>query len=245
MGSIRLATPAHPSEARPAIRQLGRYLPLVQRLARFYHRRSGAELDDLVQVGCIGLLRALQRYDASLGFSFEAYASRMITGEIAHFLRDLMYLVRPPRDLVELRPAIRAAIARLTQAQQQDPSALDIARVVGLSPDKVKEVLALDHQMKPLSLDAELPGMPERAFDLPAPQAPPGYLEERIVLQESMERLGRPYREIIELYFFQDLSQQETSRRLGISPAQVSRRLRVALKELRRLVAGKESSHVR
>lgn len=239
MRSIRAAAP-HPG---PCRRLLGQYLPLVKRLARAYQRRSGAELDDLIQVGCIGLLRAMQRYDATLGFTFEAYASRLITGEMAHFLRDLMHLVRPPRELVELRPAIRAAKARLTQDQQHEPSARDIAGVVGLSPSKVLEVLALDQQLKPLSLDAEVPGYQDKAIDLPAPQGTAG-IEELLSLQAGLERLRPLSREVIELCFFQDLSQQEASRRLGISQAQVSRRLRLALKELKQYVAGKDASHV-
>lgn len=238
---MRSATSASKVALTP--RQLGQYLPLVRRLARAYQRRSGAELEDLFQVGCIGLLRAFQRYDPGLGFTFEAYASRLISGEIAHFQRDLLHLVRPPRDLLELRPAIRTAVARLTQSQHRDPSAREIARVMGLSPDKVAEVLALEHQMRPLSLDAAT-SSGGRPLDLADPGLPALTPEERIVVCQGLERLRPSHREVIDLCYYQDLSQQEASRRLGISQAQVSRRLRLALKELGRYVAGKDATHV-
>lgn len=244
MRTVRVAAQG-PSAPALSPRQLGQYLPLVHRLARAFQRRSGAELDDLVQVGCIGLLRAAQRYDPGLGFTFEAYASRLIAGELAHFQRDLLHLVRPPRDLVELRPAIRTAIARLTQSQHKEPTAREIACELGLSADKVSEVLALDRRLKPVSLDAMLPGAPdEKALELADPHIPALCLEERILLQEALDRLRPSFRIVIDLCYFQDLSQQEASRNLGISQAQVSRRLRLALKELRRHVAGKEAPHV-
>lgn len=242
---MRSTSVASPGPRIPTARLCDHYMPLVRRLARAHQRRSGAELDDLVQVGCIGLLRAMQRFDPSLGFTFEAYASRLISGEIAHFQRDLLHLVRPPRDLVELRPAIRTAVARLTQSQQQEPTAREIARVVGLSPDKVREVMALDHQLRSVSLDAEAPGAPEgRLPELADTRFAASSQEERIVVQSGLERLRPSFREVIDLCYFQDLSQQEASRMLGISQAQVSRRLRLALKELRRYIVGKDATHV-
>lgn len=243
MRSLHVNEPDTPRTGCPL--PVGAYLPLVTRVARVYHRRTGVDLDDLAQVGCIGLLRAVHRYDPSLGFSFEAYASRLIAGEIAHFLRDLVYLIRPPRELVELRPAVRAAMASLAQQPDHEPTEREIARRLGISPEKVREVLALDQGLTPISLDAVPPGSPEAtALEVEAPRLSPLSLDERLTLQDGLDRLSPPLREVIDLCYFQDLSQQEASRRLGISQAQVSRRLRLALKELRRHIGGKDATRV-
>lgn len=217
--------------------QVRRHLPLVVRLARRYHHRSGAELDDLIQVGSMGLLRAIRRFDASLGHLFEAYACAIISGEIRHYLRDQVLLVRPPRELVELIPAIKGATSQLKQQEHRDPSCAEIARATGLTANKVAEVLAMESCSKILSLDAEFDSEDEgqpmrwqiadekyRSFQLAT--------DDRIMLFQALAQLKASSRDVIEGFFFQDLSQQEIGRRLGISQTQVSRRLRSALREL-------------
>lgn len=214
-----------------------RHMPLVRRLARSYHQRSGVELDDLVQVASVGLLRAIRRFDPAMGYSLEAYASTIITGEILHYLRDSVPLVRPPRELVELRSRVRAAAARVKQAVQHEPTCEEIAVETGLCPLKVAEILAMERATKPLSLDAE--------FEADEDSAPmrmqltdhkygafQTQTEDRIMLTQAIAKLKTTSREVIDFFFFQDLSQQEIGRLLGISQTQVSRRVRMALSEL-------------
>lgn len=214
-----------------------RYLPLVRRLARRYHHRTGVDLEDLTQVGSMGLLRAIQRFNPEMGRLFEAYASAIIAGEILHYLRDSANLVRPPRDLVELRPAVKLATQRLKQEAQRDPSCDEIARATGLCPDKVAEIIALERHGVPVSLDAEVDaegeGHPMRVQLTDSRYgASQQEAEDRIMLGQAMARLKPTAREVIALSFFQDLSQQEIGRQLGISQTQVSRRLRMAMRDL-------------
>ncbi len=214
-----------------------RYMPLVRRLARSYHQRSGVELDDLIQVGSVGLLRAMRRFDPTMGCAFEAYASTIISGEILHYLRDSVPLVRPPRELVELRSRVKTAAARLKQELQREPSCEEIAVETQLCPLKVSEIIAMERTTKPLSLDAE--------YDTDEDSAPirlqltdhkygafQNQTEDRIMLSQAIAKLKVTSREVIDFFFFQDLSQQEIGRLLGISQTQVSRRVRVALSEL-------------
>lgn len=213
------------------------HMPLVRRLARSYHHRSGVELDDLVQVGSVGLLRAIRRFDPTNGCTFEAYAATVITGEILHYMRDSVPLVRPPRELVELRSKVKAAAARLKQELQREPSCEEIAVETGICPLKVAEISAMERTTKPLSLDAE--------FDADEDSAPmrlqltdqkyrvfQNQTEDRIMLAAAIAKLKATSREVIDFFFFQDLSQQEIGRLLGISQTQVSRRVRMALREL-------------
>lgn len=214
-----------------------RHLKLVRQVARSYGDRCRDGVDDLVQVGSIGLLNALDRFDPLVGRNFEAYAGTLIAGEIKHYLRDSIHLVRPPRELVELRSTVRAATSRLTQDSERNPTIAELATETGLAPQKVEEVLALDTHAYPVSLDDEgeddgegarpryqLIDNKYRSFQLAT--------EDRIMLQQAMGRLREVSREVIDFAFYQDLTQTEIAQRLGISQMQVSRRLKTATQEL-------------
>lgn len=212
-----------------------RHLKLVGQIARSYRDRGG-ELEDLMQVGSIGLLHAIERFSPRLGRNFEAYAGTLISGEIMHFLRDHSFLVRPPRELVELRSTVRAATAKLSQATERAPTLDELATATGLPPGKVAEVLELETTTRMLSLDDEgddegegrsryqLVDSKYRSFQLAT--------EDRIMLAQAMARLKHVSREVIEFTFYQDLTQTEIAKKLGISQMQVSRRLRSATEEL-------------
>lgn len=225
------------AERDPRVRDeiVRRYLKLVRQIARSYETRSADSLDDLIQVGSIGLLNAIDRFDPTLGKSFEAYAGTLVAGEIKHYLRDSIHLVRPPRELVELRSTVRAATSKLSQSVERAPTLDELAVETGLSAKKVEEVLALDHAHV-VSLDDEgdddesprvryhLVDSKYRSFQLAA--------EDRIMLAQAMGRLKHVSREVIEFAFYQDLTQTEIAQQLGISQMQVSRRIKTATHEL-------------
>lgn len=212
-----------------------RHLKLVKQIARSYRDRGG-ELEDLMQVGAIGLLHAIERFEPRVGRNFEAYAGTLISGEIMHFLRDHSYLVRPPRELVELRSTVRAAASKFSQATERAPTVGELADATGLPLRKVEEVLALETTTHPVSLDEEgdddgagrqrhqLVDAKYRSFQLAT--------EDRIMLTQAMTCLRQVSREVIEFSFYQDLNQTEIAKKLGISQMQVSRRLRAATQEL-------------
>jgi RNA polymerase sigma-B factor len=209
---------------------------LVPPIARHLAARQPDLMEDLCQVGAIGLLRAIDRYDPAQGRAFEPYANACIAGEIRHYLRDQAPLVRPPRELVELRSRVTQAQQALMQAGVPSPSVEAIAQQAGLPAGKVADVLQLEAQGTPTSLDQELEqegGGTARyqlidnrytSFQLAA--------DDRIVVEAALGRLRAVSREVIEFAFYEDLSQTEISRKLGISQMQVSRRLRKAMDEL-------------
>lgn len=210
-------------------------MKLIRPIAQGFRDRLPGGLEDLEQVGAIGLLNAIERFDPSLGRSFSAYAGSLITGEMRHYLRDHSHLVRPPRDLFELRAKVFTARARLEQNLGRDPSASELARAIDLDVSKVIEVLALEAGTRPLSLDmlsdeedgrarAQLVDTRYRSFQLAA--------EDRMMLAAAIGKLRHVSREVIEFAFFHDLTQTEIAQRLGISQMQVSRRLKSATHEL-------------
>ncbi|MNK59342.1 RNA polymerase sigma factor SigF [compost metagenome] len=207
----------------------------VRHIARSFRERVPGGLDDLEQVGAIGLLNAIERFEPTLGRSFEPYAGSLITGEMRHYLRDHGQLVRPPRELFELRARVFTAHARLEQELGRDPTTEELAHALKLDVPKVLEVLALETGTRPLSLDMlnddeEGRGRPQlvdtryRSFQLAA--------EDRMMLAAALGKLRHVSREVIEFAFYQDLTQTEIAQRLGISQMQVSRRLSTATKEL-------------
>ncbi len=210
-------------------------LKLVRPIAQGFRDRVPGGLEDLEQVGAIGLLNAIERFDPALGRPFEPYAGALITGEMRHYLRDHGHLVRPPRELFELRAKVFSAMARLEQELGRDPTADELARACDLEVPKVLEVLALEVGTRPLSLDMlqdddenrprpQLVDARYRSFQLAA--------EDRIMLAAAIGKLRHVSREVIEFAFYQDLTQTEIAQRLGISQMQVSRRLKTATQEL-------------
>lgn len=206
------------------------HLRLVRHIAHSFANR-GESLDDLVQVGCIGLLRAIERFDPSCG-RFDTYAASLINGEIRHYLRDFGALVRPPRELYEMRKQVFDAIERCSR-NGATPTLEEISAASGIPVEKIADVQALDAASFPLSLDeseeserngCQLVDHKYKSFQLAQ--------EDRIMLAQAIGRLRSVSREVIEFAFYQDLTQTEIAKHLGISQMQVSRRLNTALGEL-------------
>lgn len=211
------------------------YLPLVRPIAVHLAGARPDLIDDLTQVGAIGLLRAIDRFDPRLGKAFEAYANALVAGEMRHYLRDAVPLVRPPRELVEMRNRVLAAQASLMQSGAEPVTAEAIAELAGLPAAKVEEVLALEENFCPASIDQEMESERGsfhwqlvdnryRSFQLAT--------EDQLVMNQALQSLRGVSREVIEFAFYEDLTQTEIAKKLGISQMQVSRRLKTAMGEL-------------
>lgn len=233
-----MAVLEHPARARKE-RLFEQHLSLVRPIARHFAERRPDLLDDLAQVGAIGLLRAIDRFDPKLGTPFEGYAKTLIAGEMRHYLRDQGSLVRPPREISELRGRVLAVRLALDQEAEAPVSAEAIAEWAHLPLHKVEEVLALEANFQPASLDQELDT--ERGtlrYQLVDNRYKSFQLaeEDRWMLAQAMSRLRAASREVIEFAFYEDLTQTEIAKKLGISQMQVSRRIKSALGELVRLL---------
>jgi RNA polymerase sigma-B factor len=211
------------------------YLPLVRSLAR-RHRHSGEQLEDAVQVGAIGLLKAIDRFDPDRGEAFAAFAVPTVVGELRRHLRDRSWPVRVPRRLQELRHALDEAGSELAGKLARSPTPAELAREVGQAEDDVIRAFQAERLRSPVSLSSPDPG--EQAelllFEQRASAETADLCEHRLLVAAALRALDRRARRIVHLRFFEGLSQAQIAREVELSQIHVSRLLRDALATLRR-----------
>jgi RNA polymerase sigma-B factor len=212
-------------------------LPLVEHLARRFRERGEAH-EDLVQVGTVGLIKAVDRFDTSRGVEFSTYATPTIVGEIKRHFRDRGWAVRVPRRLQERRIAIGRATAELSQTTGHSPTVAELARHLEVSEDEVLEGLESARVYATTSLDAgSTMDSGEKSISLgeslgSTDDALEG-VENRESLKPLLEALPERERTILLMRFFQSKTQSEIAEELGISQMHVSRLLARTLAELR------------
>ncbi|MFC4948539.1 SigB/SigF/SigG family RNA polymerase sigma factor [Pseudonocardia sp. GCM10023141] len=211
------------------------YLPVVHHIALRYDRR-GVALDDLVQVGSIGLLKALDRFDPALSGSFLTYLIPTVTGEIRHYFRDHAWAVRVPRPLKDIQAPLRAAAAVLTTELNRAPRPSEIAARLGIDREQVIEALRVQDAYRPASLDGDTgtdTGDSALVRSLGQLDAAFGQVENRESIKRALATLAPRDRDIIVLRFFGELTQSQIAEQVGLSQMHVSRLLAQALKLLR------------
>jgi len=210
---------------------LARYLAI-----RFANR--GEQLDDLISVGTVGLIKAIDRFDVDRGVEFTTYATPTIIGEIKRHFRDKGWAIRVPRRLQELNLAVNRALETTTQELGRAPTVKDLAGRLGASEEEIIEAQELGHLYNVLSLDAELaasgePGAATLHDHLGGPDPELDRLEETANLGEAIGALDRRERIVVYLRFFESMPQAEVARRLGVSQMHVSRLQQRALDKMR------------
>ena len=211
------------------------HLNLVRFLANKFKNR-GEPLDDLVQVGYLGLLKAIDRFDPDRGLEFTTYATPTILGEIKRHFRDKGWSVRIPRRLQELSAKVNQATDTLTSQFQRSPTIQEIADYLDASVDEVLE--AMESSSAYSSVPLEGTGSSEND-DAPSVIDRYGsedneltFTDDRLVIEEALKGFSPREREVIELRFLKGMTQIEIAEQLGISQVQVSRLLRRTLKKI-------------
>lgn len=228
---------------RPELRErlIVLHLDLVSRLAR-QHAGRGPVLDDLIQVGYIGLMKAIDRYDPGRNVSFVAYATPTIAGEMKRYLRDKEPIIHIPRQIQERRLEVERAIDRLTQKLHRRPNEAELAEELAWKIPQVSDTLK-SLQANPLSLDRPIPAASDD-LAVPLGEAIPlddddlQRSEDRVLLERLIASLSPRQRAILYLLFYEDLSQAAIGERLSISQMSVSRLCRAALERLREGIEG-------
>jgi RNA polymerase sigma-B factor len=212
---------------------VNRHLPLVRQLARRYAYTS-EPLDDLVQVGSVGLLHALSRYDARAGSSFKAYAVPTILGELRRHFRDVAWSVHLPRSLQERTRSVQLAIGSLQGSLGRSPTIAEIATRIDATSEQVIEAMEARLAYRVESLDAPAEPGDERDQWRNTGEVDDGFdnAEHSAYLSRALKALPERERALVRLRFEEDLSQSEIGRRLGISQMHVSRLLRRALSRM-------------
>jgi len=221
-----------------------RFLPLATGLARRYQR--GVEpLDDLVQVASVGLLKAIDRFDAARGTAFSSFAVPTIAGELKRYFRDKGWALRVPRDLQELAQRVGRTTDRLVHELGRAPTVTDVAGALGITPEQVLEAREAATAFRAESLDRPCRDDQDASPVVDTLGADePGYLraEQSATLEAMMRVLSDREREVLRLRFAEDLTQSEIGRRVGVSQMHVSRLLRQAVTRLRETAQASEPS---
>ena len=206
------------------------YLPLVRALARrFAH--CGEGLEDLVQVGSIGLIKAIDRFDPERGSDLAGFAVPTITGEIKNHLRDRGSPIRVPRRVADLGRSLRAPRARLVAGLARPPTLSELAREAGVDESRVAEAMELEAARRVVSLSE--PDGQREVSDVAGVEDPFAACNDRLLLAAGFRTLSERERKILHLRFFAGLSQAEIAREVGLSQIQVSRRIRSSLERMR------------
>ena len=216
------------------------YMSLVRSLARRYSYR-GEQLEDLVQIGAIGLIKAIDRFDVNRGVELTTYATPNIIGEIKRHFRDKGWSVRVPRGLQELNVQLSRLMEQLTVQFGRSPTIPELAKASGAQEEEVLEALESGRAYSSLSLSAggggdgdddldplESIGTEEHQYEVS---------EDRAVLAPGFRALDERERKILQLRFFDGLTQSQIAQQVGISQMHVSRLIRRSLEKIRAEIA--------
>ncbi len=214
-----------------------RMMPLVRSLARRYANR-GEPLDDLEQVGCVGLIKAVDRFDLDRELRFSTFAVPTILGEIKRHFRDRAWSVRVSRGLQELSARVTREVDRLSTKLGRSPTIEDLAKATGATPEQVLEALQGAQAYSTVPLDEPLGEDGEPVARIGAEDPAYAAAEERIELARGLRTLNERERRIVLLRFFAGLTQREIAERVGISQMHVSRLLRRSLERMGDSLAG-------
>jgi RNA polymerase sigma-B factor len=216
-----------------------RFLPLARQLAARYQRPE-EPFDDVYQVACFGLVKAVDRFDIERGVAFSSYAVPTIMGEIKRHFRDRTWAVRVPRDLQELALRVDRVVAELTRELGRAPSVDEVARAIDADSEDILEAMQASSAYRATSLETPRAGGDNEPGDTLGDSVgtvDDGFnrAEQRAVLHALMRSLTPREREVVRLRFEEDLTQAAIGERIGVSQMQVSRVLRQAIARLRTL----------
>jgi RNA polymerase sigma-B factor len=217
-------------------RLVDQHIGLVEFLARRFRNR-GELVEDLVQVGTIGLLKAIDRFDLDREVEFSTYATPTIVGELKRHFRDKGWAVRVPRRLQELHLELTKVVSYLGQELGRSPTVNEIAETADISEEEVLEGLEIAQAYNFTSLDAPIDsddgGSSSFAEQLGTDDEQLENLEYRASLAPEMQKLPEREQKILYLRFFKGQTQSEIAQKLGISQMHVSRLLNRTLAQLR------------
>ncbi|WP_042463469.1 RNA polymerase sigma factor SigB [Neobacillus dielmonensis] len=217
------------------------YTALVGSLARKYSKGKNLH-EDMMQVGMVGLLAAIRRYDPQAGKPFESFLIPTVIGEIKRFLRDKTWSVHVPRRIKEVWPKVNKAVDELTTQYKRSPKIQEIAEYLAISEEDVLEAMEMGKSYQTASVDQTLEmgsdgstvttldimGTPDENFEK---------VERMLSIESALSVLSEREKHILHYTFVANKSQKETGEQLGISQMHVSRLQKKALEKLRRALS--------
>jgi len=218
--------------------QIKEYQPLVKNIS-YQFKNSGEPLEDLEQVGYIGLINAFNLYNQERGVKFKTYATWLISGEIRHYIRDKHQIIKIPSWMLKLNKKIDEFMISYKKENNKFPSLSEISEKLNLTEEGIKEILKAREAVQIVSLDQEQRKYNSNSYPIIEKIKSKNYetfklpMEDIIALKTAFNRLKKLQRKVIYYIFEKDLTQTKIAHKLGISQRQVSRIKESALKELK------------
>ncbi|GAX39386.1 group 3 sigma 37-type sigma factor [Tolypothrix sp. NIES-4075] len=216
---------------------------LVRKEAHYWINQCQENYEDLLQVGCLGLIRAIEKFEISKGHAFSSFAIPYIRGEIQHYLRDKGVTVRIPRRWLALQQQSIGVSRSLREKYNRQPTDSELAAALLISTSEWQEIKLAWVNRAPLSLDVPVQDGEENSTNLGELVPDNRYRsfqlaqEDQIRLQQALFQLEKRTREVLECVFLQDLTQKQVAEHLGISVVTVSRRVKKGLDLLKHLMS--------
>lgn len=219
-----------------------RMLSIIKKIARTIARRSYDPIDDLVQAGSIGLLKAIESYSAKVNDNFKIYAGYLIIGEMKHYLRDKLNTIRVPGHIQELSYRINTFTNSLTYEQLNELTNDDVAEALKVTPKAVDYAMQADRRKSVVSLENIFSDADSLSYE-EVLSAHDDYKEasenedDKIVLKDVIEKLPDEYRKLVEMYYYDDMNKKDIAEKLGMTQMRISRKMKKAFSMLYKMIA--------
>lgn len=219
-----------------------RMLPIIKKIARTIARRSYDPVEDMVQAGSIGLLKAIESYSAEVNDNFKIYAGYLIIGEMKHYLRDKLNTIRVPRHIQELSYRINTFTSALTYEQLNELTNDDVAEALKVTPRAVDYAMQADRRKSVVSLENIFADTDSLSYE-EVLSAHDDYKEvrenedDKIVLKDVIEKLPDEYKKLVEMYYYDDMNQKDIAEKLGMTQMRISRKMKKAFSMLYKMIA--------
>lgn len=223
---------------------VSRMLPIIRKIARTIARRSYDPIEDLVQAGSIGLLKAIDSYSNNINDNFKIYAGYLIIGEIKHYLRDKLNTIRVPRHIQELSIRINNFTKTLTLDELNELTDDDVAEALNVSSSVINDVMQADRRKSIISLD-DMYNSSDDNLGYEEVITGSDYKETldledmKIILKDVIEKLPPESKKLVKMYYYEDMSQKEIAQKLNYTQMQISRRMKKAFSLLYHMIADK------
>ncbi len=210
---------------------------LVKKEVSYWAKPHQDIYEDILQVGLLGLVGAIERFEPHRGYAFSSFAVRYIRGEIQHYVRDRLSTVRVPRRWLELRQTAMKTAQALRSQLHREPTEQELTQAMQITPEEWQEMRLAHQNCTPMSLDAPINNYEDNSATwleiLPEPE---NHDDEVMQVRQALEQLDQRTRKIVEYIYLEDLTQRQVAQLLGVSAVTISRQVKKGLDHLRGLL---------